>query len=291
MLKTYKNEMPVTQIVYDIKMEPIQVAPGQTVQYDAGPLDWPVHSHESAAQGGRLNPAAVIGGGYRFEDNFDGDELFWGWYKEIADAVAGIVSINQEGGCLKISIDATTETASWDQYCNFAPKALFTLPELPALEVVAKISSYSLGNDCQAGIIIQNKMSSHGPGYALVRRKSLENQGQPAFNGVAVARANDTMIYLEMSQDNVVASIIYLRVRFCCTSYGMKNIIFSYSLDGEEWLGNWICQPDWFSDIFVSGSTALGLFVCNDITHTEGERHTAFAWFDFMKMNAVLPDS
>jgi hypothetical protein len=62
MLKTYKNETSVRQVIYDIKMEPIEVAPGQTVEYDAGPLDWPIHSHESDPQGGMLNPAAIIGG-------------------------------------------------------------------------------------------------------------------------------------------------------------------------------------------------------------------------------------
>jgi hypothetical protein len=283
MLKTYKNETPVTQIVYDIKMEPIQVAPGQTVQYDAGPLDWPVHSHESDPQGGMLNSEAIIGG-VEFRDNFSEDvpsfgDMFWAWRKDNEKEDTKI--IKQENGVLKIQIAEAVPDARWAN----APKVLIGLPNIPC-EIIAKIGALSLGDDCQAGIFLANRESTgFCDHFGLVRRKTLANEHE-AFNGVGVIHGQhltSSELFLHLAQDGIENLPIFLRIRIGGFSPGFEHAIFSYSLDGVTWLGNWIdyCAIDHFS----SWPLAVGLFMENYI---EGiVKNNGYVWFDFFEMKSA----
>ena len=154
-----------------------------------------------------------------FLDNFDDDELHWGWR---TDNLAGDRTVTESGGVLTIAIDSGT-SSDWWSTVNNCPKIITGLRGFPC-EIICKINSYTSDDSRQAGLFVAYDAVGAGSQYAFMYARSA--------GGVSISTTGTALGTVA-----VLDFPIWLRIKILADSSSNRGgrLIFSYSTDGESW--------------------------------------------------------
>jgi len=221
--------------------------------------------------------------GLEFKDNFSDGSIFWAWRCEYLGEQQGLI---EEGGLLKVFLTGVNQNYYWGKEYegNGCPKVFVGVPGYPC-EIIAKLSALTLAVNTQSGLFISalprslNEFNYMG----IVRRKEAD------FDGVCVVLHGERVAWL--SQDDITTLPLWLKIRIGNFSDGSSHIIFSYSIDGVNWLPavgeEWIDYDS--ADELYSMNLSAGLFSSNYFIRP-GDKNNCAGHFDSFKIKVISKD-
>jgi len=160
-----------------------------------------------------------------FTDNFDDDDIYWGWE---TDGIGANKTIVEAGNVITLSCTGGATDARWQQGTNVAPKIFTGAPGFP-LEIIAKLNDFTVNNDVSAGIFIAVEPNGIGEQteYGIGRLKSAIE----GVDGLAVWHEDNEAI-----ASNAVTTLpIWLRIRVIAHGFNGCKVILGYSTDGSSY--------------------------------------------------------
>jgi len=170
---------------------------------------------------------ALKGIGFTFKDLFNDGSLFWSW---VANGMGAGKTRVEAGGEQTIAIAGGT-LGEWSDSQNNCPKISIAPCAYPC-EIVTKITSLTLGDECQAGLIFSNYPHGFGSDvwFGFVRRKHPTSPTTP-FDGIAVV-TSDGAVNFSLANTTLP---VWFKMRLGQNAYQSTQIQWYYSYDGMNY--------------------------------------------------------